>query len=250
MRCSRRSTTWRGRWGAALAAAALLAPGAAAAPPSPVAGPTGAARAGIVEAIVAAVRLRAGERAAEVVVQNLEASLPREVPARIMAVPEVGARLGRPMRFAIVEPGPGGRPGRHVGAVTVDLRIVLDHCRAVRDIARGSQLGGQDVETGRSEVATGRLRRFPACAELIGGQARRDLPAGEAVESSLVSRPPLVAAGSRVVARVANGEVEVEATLVSLEAGRAGEEIRLMNPDSRKVVRGRVAGANEVEVMR
>lgn len=249
MRCSRRSTTWRGRWGAALAAVALLAPGPAAAPPSRAATPESGARAGIVEAIVSAVQSRVG-RPAEVVVDRLEASLPRDVPARILAVPEVGTRFGRTMRFAIVEPGPGGRPGRHVGAATADLRVSLDHCRAVRDIPRGSQLAGPDVETGHSEVATGRLQRFPACAELIGGQARRDLAAGEAVESSLVSRPPLVAAGSRVVARVANGDVEVEATLVSLEAGRAGEEIRLMNPDSRKLVRGRVAGANEVEVMR
>lgn len=225
-------------------AAALLAPGTAvAAPHPPSAGP------GLAEAIVAAVRSRLGG-SADVVVEKLEASLPREVPARILAVPEVGARFGRTIRFAIVAPGPGGRPGRHLGTATAELRVTLEHCRAVRDIARGSRLDGQDVETGRVEVTAGRLQRLPPCGELIGGQVRRDLAAGEAVGPGLVSRPPLVAAGSRVIARMADGGIEVEATLVSLEAGRAGEEIRLMNPESRKVVRGRVAGANEVEVMR
>ncbi len=240
MRCWRRSTTWHGSLAAVLVAAAAS---------SAAAGTPAAHDQRVADAVVRAVRARLGD-GAEVALERLRLAAVRELPDAIEAVPEVGSRFGRTIRFALVEAAGGGRRGRPVGTASAGLRIAMEGCRAVRDIARGESIREQDVAAGRFEVMAGRLEPLPSCAAIVNGRARRDLAAGEAVARQLVTAPQLVAAGSRVVGRVSRDGIEVEAALVSLQAGRLGDEIRLMNQESRKAVRGRVIGANQVEVLR
>ena len=52
-----------------------------------------------------------------------------------------------------------------------------------------------------------------------------------------------------VVVRARVGGIEAEGRAIASQNGVAGDVIRLVNPDSRRTLQGRIVGAGEVEVI-
>jgi flagella basal body P-ring formation protein FlgA len=87
---------------------------------------------------------------------------------------------------------------------------------------------------------------FPAPLGLVLRQGRR---AGAVLIRDLLTAPPVVARGSMVRLIYRRGCLTVAARAEALESGAAGDEIRVRPLDSRRTCRGRVQGAQEVEVI-
>lgn len=62
--------------------------------------------------------------------------------------------------------------------------------------------------------------------------------------------PTLVRRNDLVRMRFVGGRLEIRAEGRALEAGRAGERVRVLNLDSRQPVTGRVVAPSEVEIRR
>jgi flagella basal body P-ring formation protein FlgA len=245
MRCSPRSTTshargaWRARrrgaaGGAGLALAAWLVPVLTAAPE----GIESAAE----RAIEEAVRHRIGASAVVRVSALLVRMLPGADGARLVATPEPGARLGRPMKFTLRWIG-----ARGFGEAGCVVRVELPHHRTRRAIARGHVIGDEDVERVTGEVGEVPLRGLPA--EVRGARTTRDLPAGTVLSAALIAIPPLVRSGDSVVAVVRLPGMEARGRAVAAQNGELGEVIRIVNADSGRPLRARVTARGEVEVM-
>jgi flagella basal body P-ring formation protein FlgA len=65
----------------------------------------------------------------------------------------------------------------------------------------------------------------------------------------LVKAQPLVRSGDTVSVRFRLGPVEATGKAVAQQSGFRHDRIKLINPDSRRTMVGRVVGAGEVEVM-
>src|SRR5262245_50348923 len=141
MKCSRRSTTLRGRAAAAIAALWLGgASQAAAVPPLD--------EAAVRHAIVQAVRARMGD--VDVEIDALRVSAVARAGATVTATPPPDARLGRDIRFVLTGAA-SSSARRMVGEATARVRVAATAVRTRRDIVRGATIGDDDIELVRDE---------------------------------------------------------------------------------------------------
>ena len=241
MKCCSRSTAWRV---SALLLTAVLSGGELSAQPD------AGADAPVRLAMVQAIRLRMGENAA-VRLEHVVITLSNPLDAsRLTATPEPGSRLGRPVRFTLTLPPSDSSPRpRRVGSATASVHVAVEHARAATAIARGATLGDTDLAVSHDELGSVPLAPVPVRADVIGSRAVRDLLAGEVLTATLVRVQPLVKAGETVRTTVRLGGIEATGQAVAQQSGHRNDRIRLINPESRRPLFGRVTGPGEVEVI-
>jgi len=114
-------------------------------------------------------------------------------------------------------------------------------------LARGTRLTA-DVLTVRqvaAQQATGGVLERPEQA--IGAELVRDLAPGRPLRRHDVRAAVLVKRGALVQITIGNAQrFAISARLVAQQDGRLGQHIKLKNPDTGRLVMGRVVGSNEV----
>lgn len=83
--------------------------------------------------------------------------------------------------------------------------------------------------------------------DLLYGELVRDVPAGQVLRSSDIRRAVLVKQGQSALMSVGqNDGFRITVRVEALQDGRMGEQIRLKNPDSGRLITGTVTGPNTV----
>jgi flagella basal body P-ring formation protein FlgA len=243
MRCSLKSTPWAGSAAVVLAVCGIASSAVA----SAQSGPADEVRAR--EAIVQAVRARVGGTA-EVRVEDLAIKAPHgEGP--LVATPEPGARLGRPIRFSLSSTR-RDTPGLTwiAGYAIATLAVTTDCARAARPVPPGAVLSADDIVQERTDPGAILLQRVPAAADVVGARASRRLEPGELLLQAMVSTRYLVRSGDAVTIRVKAEGVVAESRGIATQSGAAGDTIRVVNSTSRRALTARIVGPAEVEVIR
>ena len=191
-------------------------------------------------AIAASVRARAGAAASVA----LELRLVETAPGAAVesADPEPGARFGRPARFRL------RAAGRTVGYAVSVVHVSLPHLRLTHGIDAGSVIGAGDLRQDIGDPGPLPIEALPAQAAVVGSTALRALLEGEVVTPRVVRVAPMVRSGDVVVTRVVIDGVEAVGVATALQSGGVGDVIRLVNPASRRQLRGRITGKSAVEV--
>jgi flagella basal body P-ring formation protein FlgA len=159
------------------------------------------------------------------------------------ARPDPEGRLAKPMRFTLTTGA-----GSSVVAV-VSVHVSIDHAVTRRAIGRGETLTEADLATMRDELRGTPLRRLPTTAQLVGGRALRPMPAGAIVLPGAVAIRRVVEPGDRVTVVATTGTVEVSAAMIAADGGRIGDLVRVVNPETRHYLRGRILNDGRIEVM-
>jgi flagella basal body P-ring formation protein FlgA len=107
---------------------------------------------------------------------------------------------------------------------------------------------GDAMRVVREELRDMPLRRVLTPAQVRGGRVLRPMAAGAAVLPGAVVVKRAVEPGDRVTVMAVSGAVEVSAELVAADGGDPGDVIRVVNPDTRKDLRGRIVKEGLVEV--
>lgn len=162
----------------------------------------------------------------------------------LIALPEPGSRLGRPIRFILVA------DGARVGSVVAKLAVTGSVVRARHALSRGDALDADAVETADTTLEHMLLRRLPAAVDLVGAEARRDIAGGEVLTDSIVAVPPTVRSGDEVTVSVVSGPIEVTGVGRASGSGRPGDLIRVLIPSSRTPLKARITGPGSVEIVR
>jgi flagella basal body P-ring formation protein FlgA len=193
-------------------------------------------------AIVSAVRDRIGPRA-EVRVESLRVTGELEGP--IVARPAPGGRTGSRIRF-VLSPADGQPRSGDADAI---ISVSVPHLKASRTIRRGELVGADAVVEDSSELSGLLLQPFPGRDAFVGATAVRDVASGEAITPSVVTPSLMVKSGDKVLVRAAIDGLEVQATLVAAQAGRLGDRIRCVNPDTRRSMTVRITGRGQAEII-
>ena len=159
------------------------------------------------------------------------------------ALPEPGARLGRPVRFRLMN------RDRQVGYAVAIATGAVAQVQTSRPIAMGAVLGVADLSLVNGEATGALMEPLPRLEALVGTRAVRALAAGEVVTARVARIPPAVRSGNRVVIRATLGGVEITGVATAQQTGGIGDVIRLVNQDSRRALRGRITGKGEAEVV-
>jgi flagella basal body P-ring formation protein FlgA len=142
---------------------------------------------------------------------------------------------------------------RESPSTTVDIGLYQTVAQVVGLIGRGETLTPEKIRAER--VRTVGAGTFPAPAEVAGRKVNRALRAGETIRlQDLESprdaeNPVLVKPRDTVQLVVRKGQLTVVLSAAeALQPGRQGDVIRVLNPDSKKIISGRVVSRSELEV--
>ena len=203
--------------------------------------------AAVAAAIARAVRLRVGPDA-EVIVSEISGVRVAEVAQALIAVPEPAERVGPAMRFLLSDARPGRAPVR-VGEATARVHVTVPAVRTTRPMARGERFAPTDVAAAAISLDGRPLRPLPVLDEAIGGRATRDLSTDTVLARADIATQPLVRAGDIVRTHARVGSVVIVGDMVAAESGGLDTVIRVINRETKKVVRARVSARGEVEVV-
>lgn len=112
---------------------------------------------------------------------------------------------------------------------------------AQRPITKGSVIGSDDIAMARMNIASLPRDAVLSMERVVGFEASQNLAAGDPFRRDKLSIPALVNTGAKVTMLYRVGALEATATGVALQAGAAGDEIRVRNDSSSKIVVGVVA---------
>ncbi|MEW5981047.1 MAG: flagellar basal body P-ring formation chaperone FlgA [Acidobacteriota bacterium] len=202
-------------------------------------------------AMVRAIRARMGQAAA-VRLDDVKVALAAPADwATLQCAVEPGARLGRPVRFTLTaeQERAGRRTRTRVGHALASISVAIDHVRTARAVPRGHVLTASDLNLIDGEVSHVSLAPLPVLADLAGARAVRDLRVNEILTTQIAKLPPLVRSGDTVRTHAIIGFVEVTGAAVAQQSGRRNDRIRVINPQSQRLMTGVVTGPGEVEVL-
>ena len=120
---------------------------------------------------------------------------------------------------------------------------------AARPIMAGQPLTQSDFRFEEQEVGARAQNFLTEADEIVGKVLSRSLSVGAPLWRTMLKTPDILKAGAPVtlVSRVNGVEVKIDG--VALEAGHAGDVIRVKNTASRKVLRGRIVDESTVEIV-
>jgi len=133
--------------------------------------------------------------------------------------------------------------------VTAEIAVYIDVPVARRPIRAMEALKATDFEFRRQDMASMPSDTITSPAELHGAVAVRPLSPGNMVRKSNIKFPFLVKRGHLVHIHARRGQLSITAIGKSLDAGRKGDLIRVVNIDSKKPVHARVVESSSVEVL-
>lgn len=162
------------------------------------------------------------------------------------AVPEPASRTAGPIRFVLY--GETAGQERRIGRLTARVEVAATHLRARRQIEARTVLTADDVEAVDGDIGRQVLSQLPAMDAVVGTVARKTLLAGELITPLTIVARPLVTSGGEVTTVARLGGLEVRGRAIAAQSGGLGDTVIVVNPDSRKRLRGRVMAEAQVEV--
>ncbi|GAA3979745.1 flagellar basal body P-ring formation chaperone FlgA [Allohahella marinimesophila] len=135
--------------------------------------------------------------------------------------------------------------------IYTQVRIVhtISVMQARHAIPRGSSVADAEliaVDTDISKLQRGYFRDLES---LKGWRSKRTIRAGETLSPGMMLKEKAVGRGDRVVIVASTGGINIRMQGEALSDGTIGQQISVRNLSSERVVRGRVVGRGEVEVM-
>ena len=192
------------------------------------------------EAIRAAVHDRFGQ-VATIVVSDVTTVVADE--PGLVAEPDVTARVGKRSRFLLSVSG----VRRGVAVAMVTVRVAYP--RAARTIARNEAIDRSAIDLSVADVSSVPIAPLPTVDALAGRLARRNIVAGEALTATILRIPPVVKSGDAVEATVRFGPVSATGTGIASGSGGVGDIIRVMQPNSSRLLNARITGPGAVEIV-
>jgi flagella basal body P-ring formation protein FlgA len=138
-------------------------------------------------------------------------------------------------------------PGGWSIYVPIDLSIYRPVVTALKPLAPGTTIGDDDVQLVEADITQLLGQYLTNLDEAVGMSAKRAIMAGKPVIAPQLAPPLLIHRGDSVVINADSGGISVKSAGTALTDGRRGEQIRIKNQGSARVIDARVTGSGEVQ---
>ncbi len=115
-------------------------------------------------------------------------------------------------------------------------------------VLRGQIISDNDLELVLEDVSMLNHGYLTAADDAVGMETKRSLNTGDQIRAQWLLAPRAVKRGEKVTLIAHSAQVAVETTATALSDGRMGEQIRVRNDRSDRVVRATVSGTREVSI--
>lgn len=132
------------------------------------------------------------------------------------------------------------------------IPLMVDEYRQIpvarRGVPKGSVVTDADVYMARFNTALVPTDAVEDASTLVGLEATHDIASGEVFRNTKLSMPKLIEAGAKVTMQFKSELFEATASGIALESGAVGQEIKIRNDSSKKIVNGIVTPEGLVRV--
>lgn len=133
----------------------------------------------------------------------------------------------------------------YIGAqINIYQQVVVTN----KTLNRGDIVQRADLSLQKMNSSALRNGYFTAFAEALGKEVRRNLEAGEIMRDGLLSVPLAINRGDIITVTSSNGAINVNTRAEALSHGRVGEQIRVRNLTSERIIVANVVEPGLVEV--
>lgn len=129
-------------------------------------------------------------------------------------------------------------------AVDVSQEVIV----AVGPIARDMPINASNTKTKRINLDSFRDQYITDLKQAQGMVARRTFRDGQIIRTDQITRPVLVKRGDKVLILADAGQTQVKMFGTALSAGRQGEQIKVRNSSSSRVIFGQITQSGQVRV--
>ncbi len=133
--------------------------------------------------------------------------------------------------------------------VPVSIKADATVARLAHDIKRGQVLSAADIRMDVSRVSSSQQGYVHSLDLAIGKTLKRGGRAGELVLSGQLKEVIAVKRGDQVLVEATAGSIVVVANGIALANGHIGEQIRVRNSDSERIISARIVNQGTVRVM-
>lgn len=140
----------------------------------------------------------------------------------------------------------GKRPWRLF--VSAELIIKGTGLVASRALSRGARISSAMISEQSVTINASRSHAITDRESLVGMALRRSMNAGSVFTPGLLNEPDAVARGDHVVIVARAGGIAVQSRGQALTDGKVGEQIRVRNLASSRMVRAKIVATGRVEV--
>ena len=119
---------------------------------------------------------------------------------------------------------------------------------ARRSITRGTRITAGDVALTARKRSAGPERHFTDLTAVVGQIARSSIFAGRPVSLRQVRRSFSVKRGDKVKVRILTGSIHISMSGKAVQNGATGDDIKILNPISGRVIVARVVGPGLTEM--
>jgi flagellar basal body P-ring formation protein FlgA len=132
--------------------------------------------------------------------------------------------------------------------VPIDLRIYRPVVVAVKPLTHGTTIAADDVRLTEANISQISGQYIGSLEEVVGKDVKRGIASGTPVLEQQLVPPLLVRRGESVVISAASNIVTVKISGIALADGRLGEQIRIKNLSSTRIVQAKIVGPGQAEV--
>ncbi|GEM76832.1 flagellar basal body P-ring formation chaperone FlgA [Vibrio sagamiensis] len=116
---------------------------------------------------------------------------------------------------------------------------------ATRPLARGDIIQSSDVVISMIELQRFRKDGFSTDTQVIGAKLKRNVRLGDVVERNDVC---VVCRNEKVTIRATKGSMTITTQGTALQDGSSGEQVRVKNDKSQRIIEGTVTGIAEITI--
>ncbi|MDC3332605.1 flagellar basal body P-ring formation chaperone FlgA [bacterium] len=133
--------------------------------------------------------------------------------------------------------------------VPIEVSVYSQIVTTTTPLNRGTLIQASDLTLQERPINRIYGAYFNRIEDVIGYQTKRNLQADHPISSGHIEEPLMVKRGDAVVVEVNVGTLKVKSPGVALKDGRRGEQIRVRNNQSKRVVDAQITAPGRVEVM-
>jgi flagella basal body P-ring formation protein FlgA len=183
----------------------------------------------------------------QVDVKQLVVDRPIRIPTDSLGLEVVALQTTKPGHIGIDYKSVAGSD-----EVRFQLKAFADEWRlmpvASRPLVKGATVTANDVQLMKVNGTSVGRDSIENLGDIVGRNLTKDIGQGEMFKANAVVVPAVITAGSRVTVVFRQSLLEVTASGIALENGGMGQDIRVRNESSKKVIVGKVSDPGLVTV--
>lgn len=126
-------------------------------------------------------------------------------------------------------------------------RVYRSVAVAGRNLQRGDVISANDLATDIKDVSDFRMGFCLTPDALVGKEVKYNINKGETFRNSALDAPLVIKRGDTVSMEASAGEISVRTSGTAVSDGRVGQQIRVKNNQSARVINAKVVGPGQVQ---